>query len=219
MKIFRKFADNKQAFSLATKLRQKRFKLFKSFIAPISRPLNILDVGGTQIFWKRMRFTDINDINVVILNLTKSEISYPNFKSIEGDARNLKMFRDNEFDIVFSNSVIEHVGNFKQQQQMADEVKRVGKRFFIQTPNRYFPIEPHFLFPFFQFLPLKIQICLLRNFEIGWNNKIRDKQKAIEKINSIRLLSLKELKQLFPEAMIYKEKFFGLTKSFIVYKG
>lgn len=219
MKFFRKFADNKQEFSLANKLRLKRFALFKSLISPLPRPLKILDVGGTQVFWERMGFTGIDDISIMIINLTKTETTYPNFKSVVGDAKNLSMFRDNEFDIVFSNSVIEHVGDFDDQQRMAEEVKRVGKRYFIQTPNRYFPVEPHFLFPFFQFLPLKIQVFLLRHFEIGWNTKIKDKQKAIEIIKSIRLLTKKELKQLFPGATIYKEKFFGLTKSFIVYKG
>lgn len=219
MKFFRKFADNKQEFSLANKLRLKRFALFKSLISPLPRPLKILDVGGTQVFWERMGFTGIDDISIMIINLTKTETTYPNFKSVVGDAKNLSMFRDNEFDIVFSNSVIEHVGDFDDQRRMAEEVKRVGKRYFIQTPNRYFPVEPHFLFPFFQFLPLQIQVFLLRHFEIGWNTKIKDKQKAIEIIKSIRLLTKKELKQLFPGATIYKEKFFGLTKSFIVYKG
>lgn len=57
----------------------------------------------------------------------------------------MKQFQDNEFDAVFSNSVIEHVGDYEAQRQMANEIMRVGKRYFVQTPNFYFPIEPHIL--------------------------------------------------------------------------
>jgi 2-polyprenyl-3-methyl-5-hydroxy-6-metoxy-1,4-benzoquinol methylase len=73
----------------------------------------------------------------------------------------MPQFQNDEFDIVFSNSVIEHVGSYEEQNLMASEVRRVGKRYFIQTPNLFFPIEPHFLFPFFQFLPLDYRVTLI----------------------------------------------------------
>ena len=63
----------------------------------------------------------------------------------------MDFFKDKSFDAVFSNSVIEHVGTFEDQKMMANEVIRVTNFYFIQTPNLYFPIEPHFLVPFFQF--------------------------------------------------------------------
>ncbi len=61
-------------------------------------------------------------------------------------------FGDREFDIAFSNSVIEHVPP-ELQAAFAAEVSRVADRYFVQTPNRYFPIEPHYQLPLFQFLP------------------------------------------------------------------
>jgi hypothetical protein len=54
----------------------------------------------------------------------------------------------------FSNSVIEYVGDFPDQQRMADEVRRVGDRYRVQSMSKHFPIEPRFVFPFYQHLPL-----------------------------------------------------------------
>ncbi len=204
--------------TLTTNLRRKRFLLFKSLIAPLPRPLRILDVGGTIKFWEKMEFTN-EEMQITVLNVRRYEITYSNFTSVIGDARNMKEFQDKEFDIVYSNSVIEHVGTFEQQRQMAEEIQRIGKRYFLQTPNRYFPIEPHFALPFFQFLPLGLRIYLSTHIKNGWGNKMKDKQKAIHFVSSIRLMREKELKLLFPGARIYKEKFFGLTKSFTVYGG
>jgi len=202
--------------SLATKLRRKRFSLFKSFISTLPRPLNIFDVGGTITFWEMMGFTTESDIKITILNISVTDINYPNICQRVGDARKMGEYKDKEFDVVFSNSVIEHVGDYDQQSQMADEIKRVGKTYFLQTPNRYFPIEPHFLFPFFQFFPLQIKILLIKNINLGWYQKIKDHQKAIDAANSIRLLTKRELMTLFPSANIHHEKIFGLTKSFIL---
>jgi hypothetical protein len=131
----------------------------------------------------------------------------------------MEQFGQSEFDVVFSNSVIEHVGTYPDQMRMADEVRRVGKRYFIQTPNRFFPIEPHFLLPFFQFLPLELRAQLLSRFDLGWMQKTPDLEAARETVDSIRLLSRADLQTLFPEASLYAERFLGLTKSFVAYHG
>lgn len=155
----------------------------------------------------------------MLLNVSMINVSHTNIRSVIGDARTMPQFEDKEFDIVFSNSVIEHVGDYGQQRQMADEIRRIGKRYFVQTPNRYFPIEPHFLFPFFQFLPLLMKVFLLTHFNLRWFKKTTDKDKAEEVAKSITLLSRREFMSLFPDAKIHKEKFFGLTKSFTVRGG
>src|SRR6266516_3414097 len=204
--------------AFARKMRKKRIALFESLISPLPKPLNILDVGGTQVFWEQMGLIK-DDVKITIYNASHMEVSYPELLSMVGDARDIREFKDKEFQVVFSNSVIEHVGTYVQQRQMAEEVQRVGERYYVQTPNRFFPIEPHFLFPFFQFLPLSFRVFLVTHFNLGWNGNIPDKQEALQAVKEIRLLTEEELKNLFPGAKIYKEKLLGLTKSFTVYKG
>ncbi len=199
--------------SIAIDFRRKRFDFFKSLFTSLPRPLHILDVGGTQVFWEIMGFIQ-DDIHLTILNTEPVEATFPTVTTMVGDARDMREFKDKQFEVVVSNAVIEHVGNFKQQRQMAEEVQRVGKRYIIQTPNRYFPIEPHVLIPFFQFFPLKFKVFTATHTpNWGW------KAAHIEELNTIRLMSEKELRSVFPGARVFKENVLGLTKSFIFYKG
>lgn len=217
-----RIADCEDTNSWSSQFRGKRFYFFKELIKTLNPPLDILDVGGRETVWKKEFYSsqkDFDDIKVTILNLTKTPVNHPNLKSVVGNATNLKQYHDHQFDVIFSNSVIEHVGNYENQQQMANEIQRVGKRYFIQTPNRYFPIEPHFLFPFYQFFPMWLKVWLISHFDLGWRKKTTDRAKAIEIANSVRLLTKKELKHFFPKANIFEEKFGCFTKSFIIYEG
>lgn len=199
-------------------MRKKRFAFFQVLVASLARSPSILDVGGTPEFWAKMEFAD-EDVKIVLYNLARFDTPYPGMVSLAGDACAMHEFAEQQFDIVFSNSVIEHVGSYERQRQMAEEVKRVGKRYYVQTPDRYFPIEPHVLLPFFQFLPFGLQVFLLTHFRSPWGWKIQGREEAEEYVQAIRLLTEAELRQLFPDAKIYKEKFLGLTKSFVVCGG
>lgn len=216
--MLKRIIDNSDERSLAVRVRKKRFAFFQSLLARLGRPVHILDIGGTESFWRTMGLDAKDEVFVTVLNIDQTPVTLQNLKSLRGDARNIEA-GDQSFDVAFSNSVIEHVGSYHDQQKMAHEVQRVGKRYFIQTPNRYFPLEPHFVFPFFQFLPVSLRIWLVRNFKLGWFSKTPDLQKARELVEEIRLLNKRELASLFPEASIYEEKIFGLTKSFIAYRG
>lgn len=203
---------------LQKRARKKRFIFFKYLIDTLPKPVSILDVGGTLTFWENMGFAGARDVNITLVNLEKSEPKYPNFKNFIGDARDLKMFKKNEFDVVFSNSVIEHVGDFENQMQMAKEIRRLARRYFVQTPNYWFPIEPHYRSLYFQLYPLCLKVFRLRFFGVGRLRKIPDKSQAYQEAKRIRLLKVKHLKTLFPDAKIYKENFMGLTKSIIALK-
>ncbi len=218
-RLIKKLADHKKPTTLAAKYRRERFTLFLNLIERLEAPLTILDVGGTMDFWDRMETYPTNIQKIVLLNKFPQEVTRPNFYSIIGDARDMEQFYDNEFDIVFSNSVIEHLSTIDDQQRMAEEIRRVGKRYFIQTPNRYFPIEPHFLLPFFQFLPLKVKCWLIQHFDLGWRRKAPDYESAMKIATEIRLLTKKELMGLFPEGKFVEERFLFFVKSFIIHHG
>lgn len=215
----KRLADNESPDSYATRLRRRRFQLFLDLLADSPGPVSVLDVGGSQAYW-RMMTTDISirdRVQVTLVNVTAQTSTLPNIRATVGDGRAMPQFADKQFDIVFSNSTIEHVGGIEDQRRMAEEVKRVGKRYYVQTPNRYFPIEPHFLFPGFQFLPIGARAWLLQHFNMGLTRRQPDRPTALAEVAGIRLLSRRELRQLFPEARIYDERMFGLVKSFVAY--
>jgi hypothetical protein len=225
-KFFQGIADDKRNNSLSAKFRKKRFKLFKCLFDSVPKPSRIIDVGGTKVIWEKEGFGGREDVEIVIINNHQFQTNpqeeqsvYSNIVSVFGDATNMKQFKDQEFDIVYSNSVIEHVGEREAQRQMANEVMRVGKRYFLQTPNFNFPIEPHFMFPGFQFLPFWFRLWLITHFSIGCCGRINDEQEAINFLSSFKLLSQKEMIEFFPHSNLYKEKILGLTKSFIAYDG
>lgn len=166
-----------------------------------------------------MNFKYADSAQFTLLNLKKPKIpiGHENFTGVAGDATNLSEYGDKQFDLVFSNSVIEHVGNFEAQKRMVTEMRRIGKHFYLQTPNKFFFIEPHFMFPFFQFFPLKLKCMLIRGFKLGNMPKASNKTEAREIAQSVRLMTIRELKQLFPNVEIHKEKFVCFTKSFYLY--
>ena len=118
--------------------------------------------------------------------------------------------------IIFSNSVIEHVGSQEKQMRFAFEVRRASKGYWVQTPNKYFPVEPHTMFPLFQFLPRLCRKVILDRWvrPVLWGGRIN--KNAYDSFFDIRLLSYRDLQRLFPDGEIFKEKVFGVTKSFIV---
>lgn len=142
----------------------------------------------------------------------------PNFAYVQGDGRNTGL-PDTGFDLAFSNSAIEHVGTFEDQRRFANELLRIGRRVYCQTPNKWFPIEPHFLGLGVHWLPRKWVIHFVDRYLTmhGWRYK-PDAATSAALIDSIRLLTRSELQQLFPGCKIKTERWLGLPKSFMVWK-
>jgi predicted SAM-dependent methyltransferase len=207
------FASSEDVDSLGNRFRNRRFKFFEQQIQKLKKPIRILDVGGLESFWENRNYHLKNDIHITLLNLKAVPCKYPNMTSMIGDATNLSHCPDNSFDVVFSNSVIEHLYTKSNQEKMANEITRVGKYYFVQTPNKYFIIEPHYLLPGFQFLNPRIKYFLLTKTPLS-RGKFWDKQFAQQYIDEIRLLDKSEMEALFPNGLIYKEMFCGLVKSF-----
>jgi hypothetical protein len=196
--------------------RKKRFAVFLKKISP-TRAMSLLDVGGYPSSWTQYKpvvgCLDILNIHPVILK--EIDCLHYNIQAIIGDGCNL-VFPNNSYDIVFSNSVIEHVGSYENQKAFASEVRRVGKSLWIQTPAYECFIEPHYLAPFIHWLPKKWQKKLIRNFTI---RGLLDQPTSAEVDNMVettRLLSLNEFKSLFPDCEVLIEKMlFIIPKSYI----
>ncbi len=211
-------ANQNHKDSVSYRLRKKRFEFFSEFCSKLKKPVSILDLGGSDYHWRNSRFRDNKNFHITIVNTEQQNIKdLRNLSFIKKDVRDLTYFDDKEFDLIYSNSLFEHINSFDEQKKLAGEISRIGKHYFIQTPNYYFPIEPHFLFPFFQFLPVSWKTKLIKKYDLGWYKKQKDEDKARELAESVRLLKKGELKQMFPGGKIYFEKYFLLNKSFIIY--
>jgi hypothetical protein len=135
----------------------RRFRLFKGMVTEVlskKSTCRILDLGGAPTHWMTFgRDLDWSRLQVSLVNLTASESGRPEIVSLVGDARRMKHFDDFSFDIVHSNSVIEHVGHWDDMSSMAEEIRRLAPRYFVQTPYFWFPLEPHARFPFLHWMP------------------------------------------------------------------
>lgn len=213
--LYELFSSSDNPNSIGAKFRAKRLKSFENLFFKTfanQREIRILDVGGTNYFWKNSNIPNQPGVTITLLNLHQEQSSHPNIHSQIGDATDMTNFRDGDFDLVFSNSVIEHLYTFENQQKMASEIQRVGKNFFIQTPNKYFFIEAHYALPYAQFLPKDFLFSILTKTRLS-RLKRWDVDAARIYLDEIRLLDEKEMKSLFPQATILKEKAWGLTKS------
>lgn len=195
--------------------RKRRMEQFATAMG-ITASTRVLDVGGTPLNW---RLLDVRP-RVTLLNTPRAqEPAEPGFEWVAANGCELP-FRDRSFSIVFSNSVIEHVGSHEDQRRFAAEVRRVGIRYWVQTPNRWFPVEPHLLTPGLHFLPRQAQSALTRRWTV-WDAVERPSPDRrafyIEHyLNDIRLLDAAELARLFPDGRLWRERWLGLTKSLIV---
>lgn len=189
---------------------QKLYDLF-----PIDASTEILDVGGTPFIWELAREMGFPVPHLTLLNIDDPAADLPNYITWRvADARKMP-FKNSEFDVVFSNSVIEHLSNWSSQQDFADEIRRVGKNYFVQTPDRSFPVEPHLLTPLIHWLPRSAQRKLLRNCTV-WGIISRPSARQCDRfMDEICLLNQDEMGKLFPDSNLIAERWLGLSKSII----
>jgi SAM-dependent methyltransferase len=179
--------------------RRRRMRWFTETFR-IRSTTSVLDVGGLPGNWTYVAPTP----RVTLLNLTSGDV--------RADGCRLP-FRDGAFDVVFSNSVIEHVGPPDRQAAFAAELDRVGRGYFVQTPNRWFPIEPHLLTPVVHYLPDRARRRLLRL--TVWALLTRPSPDRYGDMEVIRLLDRRDMRRMFPAASLRRERLLGLTKSLV----
>lgn len=215
--FLRGLSDAERPGSLSNRMRARRFQHFLRLTEKLPRPITILDVGGTVDFWLQRGWADREDVEITLLNMAQPERTHEGIRFVQGDATNLSEFADNSYAVVFSNSVIEHLFDKGNQEKMAKEAMRVGRDYWIQTPNRWFPIEPHFQVPFWQFLPVTLRVRLIMRHRFGRRGPCGSLAEAEELVKEIRLLTGRELRELFPDGELLPERFLGLVKSWTVH--
>jgi hypothetical protein len=176
----------------------------------------VLDVGGCSTYWQHCEVLP----RLTVVNL----LSYPlplgerNFTFVYGDGTRLP-FCDGAFEIAHSNSVIEHLGTWETQVAFSRELRRVGRKVWVQTPAKTFPVESHTFDPIWHWFGPRVQALFLRNFSL-WGLLNRPSPAEVgEFLSTTRLLTEGELRRLFPDCAILREKVGGLTKSLIAAGG
>jgi len=224
--MFDSLRDYSNPSSLGSKFRRKRFKAIETLVKKVLNKkdsCSILDVGGTAEYWNLMSPELLKKCNICVLNLHEAKGLDPHantpslgtFKFCNGDGCDLIEINDKQFDIAHSNSVIEHVGQFSNMQRFCDELTRVGQYYYLQTPNIWFPVEPHYGVPFIHWIPTPLRARLMVKWNIGFHKKFISISAAYEYAESINLIDCKALENLISGGYIKKEKFFFLPKSLI----
>jgi Methyltransferase domain len=188
--------------------------------AHLGRDITVLDVGGRPDYWGNVGLGRI--ARVIVMNYDSSELDLPvptdapsgMFEQRLGDARNLSDYADRSVDLVHSNSVIEHVGGWPDMRAMANELMRVGRSGWVQTPAWEFPIEPHFRAPFIHWFGRPMQARLM---SLSFEKRIREMPLDLRRqgTDRINLLSRREIYELFPGQVIFTERLI-LAKSYVV---
>ena len=222
MRLYRRLLDYDDPKSLGVRLRRRRLPLLTSTIETVAqrigRKIRIVDLGGTASYWRMVppNLLASHVASVVLINLVETSPTCPAPLSyLRGDVCSLPDLADDSFDLVHSNSVIEHVGDWQRMKRFAAEARRLSLSHFIQSPNFWFPIEPHFGLPFLHWLPEQIRARLCLRFGLGHSRRSTTLDAAMIRVQGIRLLDRLQMAALFPDSYIHRERLFGLTKSLI----
>lgn len=204
------------------KFRLKRFHHFVRLTEGLGsrqKPLKILDVGGEEDFWTDKIDLLARPIEITLVNLRPIETLRKEFKSVVASACSMLDFSDKSFDVVHSNSVIEHVGQWDNMRAMAREVRRLAPAYFVQTPYFWFPIEPHFRSVGFHWLPEPVRARRLMSRRHGFVPKATGYDRAMHAVQGSNLLDKRMFSDLFPDGKLIVERVFGLPKSLMIIRG
>lgn len=214
-RIHRKLGDPDSRASFSSGRRALRFREFLRHFPDLSA-MRVLDLGGTPEFW---RSAPVRPTYVTTLNLDKYSPPESWIDHVVADACNLASLDScaGGYDVVVSNSLIEHVGGFQRRQQFAQVVMTAAPAHWVQTPDRYFPFEPHYVAPGFQFLPISVRAEMVRRWPLA-HERVYTRVDALAQVLTIELISSTELRYLFPLSLIWHERLAGISKSIVAIK-
>lgn len=205
--------------SINAKARAKRMAEFARRFPEVS-DMSVIDLGGFPDFWlasevrpRHVTVVNLDPINGASIADGGLDPELPWLTCIVADACR---YHGAPADLVFSNSLLEHVGGIANREALAGTVRRLAPHHWVQTPYRYFPIEPHWRIPGFQFLPLPARSRLGRR---RWTQNVElPADEALHESVWTELLSITEMRYLFPESEIWFERYAGLVKSLVAVK-
>lgn len=224
--LTRALTDYGNPRSVGSRLRARRFAHLLPLIESAFREkgsVRIVDLGGTPTYWRLLSpdYLASRHVEITLINLPgelEGSAVHP-FRTLAGDACDISNFADQTFDIAHSNSVVEHVGDWARMKDFAKETRRLAPRYFVQTPNFWFPIEPHFMCPLYHWLPEPVRARILTMTGLGHYPRAASWDAAISAVQGARLLSRRMMATLFPDANIVTERVALLPKSLMAIRS
>jgi hypothetical protein len=179
--------------------------------------MSVIDLGGRLSSWLS---APVRPRHVHIVNLEQEKAEVPDWAEVDrGDACELPAaIRNGHYDLVYCNSVIEHVGGHERRLRLADAVHALADAHWVQTPYRYFPIEPHWVAPGMQFLPVRVRASYAHRWPLG-HTPAENRAAALQSVLWIELLDRTQMRHYFPDSTLRVERFAGLAKSLIAVRG
>jgi hypothetical protein len=203
-------ASRASVSTVGARARMRRMEQF-AHLLDVRAGMRILDLGGRPQIWQSLP----GPVDLTILNLPgeHDDAGYPSrhhVTYVAGDATDVR-FPDASFDLVFSNSVIEHVGPEEKQRAFARETQRLAPSYWVQTPSKWFPVEAHTGMPGWWFYPEPVRRAFLER----WHRVL---PAWADSMAGTRVLEREFFHDLFPGSELWVESIASVPKSYAVYR-
>lgn len=213
-KLSDRVVDSTNPMSLSARARARRWGKFTEAFPSIA-DMHVLDLGGTPDFWETAPLKPAHVTLVNLRDLPDTEL----VTAVQGDACAPPVgIASGRFDLVVSNSLIEHVGGHEPRARLAEVIHTASPSHWVQTPYRYFPVEPHWMFPGLQFLPFSARVVVTNRWKLG-HRYTSDRQQAVNLVHEVDLIGITQMSDYFPQSVIWREKFAGLVKSIVAIRS
>jgi hypothetical protein len=204
---------------------RKRSTLFRRHIEALPRPLRIIDLGGSAQMWARWGVTEADGLHIVLANDHRHDTTHRS-EPLPGrfmdtwsvDVLELTAETFGRYDLVFSNSMLEHLPSRRHQAVLAAKIMESRKPYFVQVPNKHCIVDPHFPHPmaaFFALWPRPLQVWAHAHHALGSSGRAGSMHAAQRAIDNYHPLARRELAGLFPGARVVTEWNLGLPMSLV----
>jgi hypothetical protein len=211
--------------SYRTQSGARRARILMQFTQTLRRPLRIMDLGGTASMWQRWGLSESDEFRITLVNSDEIDKSQPRpvvptqyMDEVQENVLNLSSRDFQPYDLIFSNSLLEHLPSRDEQAQLAAAIAGSGRPYFIQVPNKYCIIDPHFPHPFAAFfatLPRHVRARMLTLHRLGSSRRCQTYAEAMERMRYYNPLGRADMEALFPKAAIQVERMAGLPMSIL----